>query len=431
MEDISTISQLSYWYNLIETYSFLWLRWLWENYRDFALVVQVAALSLIVSFCLMAITQFDIFRNVWKKRKWKKVEKKLQERYGEGIAYVLSPEADDHMGRSAVMKALELDENTHDPKSVLKDDREKLSMARIIYRARIADEADIAATRNLHVLLNLFSIREYLEEVIIKDPLHLKVEALHMLRAFKVPTNQWIANLLVNSKKRRVRRLAMYASIMSSTNTDLEYFESEFFNNNFCVYDEIQLGFILQRRISANRKIPNLAHWAHLQQHPETQAMFMRLMRQFNQKEYCNELEEFFQHDSDAELIEEIARTWGYLKYNEGEELMKDMLLTQPDDGKVAIMHAITRINSGESLQTLVDVYRNTGSQHVKFEALRCIYLYGDKGRAKFEELRQQMLPGEEKLFAFFTNELTRHEIELEASDRYQSQFGENLYTVV
>ena len=224
--------------------------------------------------------------------------------------------------------------------------------------------------------------------------------------------------------------MAHYANLLAGVHNDLEYFESEFFMKNFSMYDEIQLGFVLQRRYSAKRKIPNLAHWANLQPDPKAQAMFVRMMRQFNQKEYCNELEELYQHDTDAKLLEEIARTWGYLKYTEGENLLRDMLLTQPDDGKVAIMHALTRMATGESLVNLVDGYRNSGNPHVKFEALRCIYLYGDAGKAKFNELKAQASEQEKIYFDFFENPLTLKDIPLEATARYHSRYGDNLYSV-
>lgn len=196
------------------------------------------------------------------------------------------------------------------------------------------------------------------------------------------------------------------------------------------MYDEIQLGFVLQRRKTSKRKIPNLAHWATMHDNPKAQVMFIRMMRQFSQKEYCDELEELFNHNSDGELIEEIARTWGYLGYTQGEELMSEMLLTQPDDSKVSIMHALTRLNTGKSLGSLVDGYRNSGSPHVKFEALRCIYLYGDEGRKKFEELKAGATEREAYFFDFFNNELTLKEIPLEKTARYHSRYGDNLFSV-
>ena len=428
---MDTIAELTYWYNLALTYIVIGVTWLFDHFRDFAWIIKVAAVSLTISLWLILLSLFQIFRKAWRRRKWRKVEKKLLDKYGEAISYILSPESPDTMGRDEELELLDIDPNEADPKKLLKDAREKMCMSRIIYRARSAEEAQVEGSRNLHVLLGIFGLVDFLEEVIVKDTLHQKVEALLMLRAFKAPTNQWIANQLLNNKRRRVKRLAMYASIMSSSNTDLGYFESEFFGKNFCKYDEIQLGFVLQRRKSAKRKIPNLAHWAVMQEDPRTQAMFVRMMRQFNQGEYCGELEDLFQHNSDNELIEEIARTWGYLKYKEGEELMRDMLLTQPDNGKVAIMHALTRLNTGESLNALLDGYRNSGTQHVRFEALRCLYWYGEQGRAKFEELRLKAPERDKNIFDFFTNELTKKDLPLEKTAKYYSEYGDNLYSVV
>lgn len=425
------LGEISYWYNLLETYIIIGVTWIIDNFRDFAWIVRVAAISVTISLWLIFISLFNIVRNARRRRKWRKTEKKLHEKYGKGIEYILSPEAPEKMSRDDELKILDIDSKDADLKKLLHDNREKLSMARLIYRARISDDATVEGTRNLHVLLNIFGIVEFLEELIVKAPLHMKVESLSMLRAFKVPTNQWIANQLMNSKRKRVKRLAMYSSIMSSANTDLRYFESEFFGNNFCTYDEIQLGYVLQRRMAAKRKIPNLAHWAVIQKNPKSQAMFIRMMRHFNQKEFCGELEDLFQHEADNEIIEEIARTWGYLKYTEGEELMKDMLLTQPDDGKVSIMHALTRLNSGGSLQLLTDAYHNSSNPHVKFEALRCIYWYGEEGKKRFKELEQAATPKEDALFEFFRNSLTIKELPLEKSARYHSDFGDNLFGVV
>ncbi|MCH5224761.1 MAG: hypothetical protein J1D77_02135 [Muribaculaceae bacterium] len=427
---MNTINELAYWHNLIITYFIIGISWLFEHFRDYAWIVRVAAISLTVSGSLIVISLFRIFNRSLKRRKRIKVENNLRKRYGEAIEYILSPESDHNMGRDQMLEKLDIPPSEDDPKRLLKDWRERMAMARIIYRTRISEDARINDSRNVQVLLNIFGITEFLEEVVLKDKQHLKVEALLMLRAFKVSTNQWISNQLMNSKRHRVKRMAMYSSIMTHTNTDLQYFESEFFANNFCMYDEIQLGFVLQKRLSAKRKIPNLAHWATMHEDPKAQEMFIRMMRQFNQKEYCYELEELFNHSSEGALIEEIARTWGYLGYTEGEQLMSEMLLTQADDSKVAIMHALTRLNTGNSLPALVDGYRNSGSPHVKFEALRCIYLYGQQGRAKFEELRAKATDKDKFYFEFFDNELTLKEIPLEKTARYHSRYGDNLFSV-
>ena len=427
---MDSINILAYYFNLVKTYVLTYVLYLYQEFSEFAWVVKIAAISITITAILIIVTLIRIFMTRWKDYRKNKVEKKIDERYGEGIRYIMSEEAGPKLSRDEVMKAFGIDRENYDRRALLKDSKERMAFARLLYRTRIDDNSVLDRRRNLQIAISLFGIQEYLEEIINKGKNHRKVEALLMLRAFKVPTNQWVANQLINSKRKRVQRLAMYASIMSSSNMDLEYFESEFFDKNCCLYDEIQLGFVLQRRLSVKRKIPNLAHWAHMQKNSSTQCVFIRLMRQFNQVEYCSELEELFTHNSDSELIQEIARTWGYLHYIEGEELMREMLMTQADDTKVAIMHALTRLDTGQSLNALLDGYTNSGSPHVKFEALRCMYFYGDAGRAKFNELKEKASVVDKPLFAFFDDEIMRDKLPLSDDDLYRSEYGDNLFAV-
>ena len=148
--------------------------------------------------------------------------------------------------------------------------------------------------------------------------------------------------------------------------------------------------------------------------------MFVRLMRRFNQLQYCDQLTELYKtQPRKKKLIEEISRTWGYLNYSDGEDLLVDALLIQPDDTKVAIMHALTRFATGKSLGALLEGYYNTTNPHVRFEAIRCIYNYGEEGRAKFYELKQNALETDLKLFDFFDNPITLEKIRLDKEQAY------------
>ena len=428
---VDKINIVSYYTNVGLTWLTYYVTYIFEEFREFSTVVKIAAIGL--TFCVLLILWtlgrlvYQWFRN----RRLNKVYKKLDERFGEGVRYILSPEAKPNMNRKEELEALDLKESDLQGKSILKDYRERLCMSRLIYRARISEDASLGRRKNLHVLLRIFGIQEFLEHLINKDRMRLKTESLHMIRAFKLPINPWVANQLMNSKRFRVRRLAMYTSIMSSSNMDLEYYESEFFDENCCIYDEIQLGYVLKRRKHARRKIPNLAILALKQKNPSTQCVFVRLMRQFNQKENCSELEELFQLNSNSELIEEISRTWGYLKYTEGEDLINEVLLTQSDDTKIALMHALTRMGTGKSINALIDGYQNNGDPRVRYEALRCLWNYGEAGRAKFHELENSATTADRFLFDFFHNDITKEEIPLSKSDSFKLEYGENLYTVV
>lgn len=425
-----TINIFQYYFDFLWTWISEYVTYLYENFMEFAPVIKIAAISLTFSLLLILFTLIRIVVRGIRNRKWNKYRKNLEKRYGEGVKYILSEESAPKMTRRQIKEVLELDDDDRNTDKILKNDKEKLSFCRMVYRYRIADDAAVDRTQNLHVLIDIFGLQKFLERIVNHGSMKLKAEVLIMLRAFKLPVNQWIANQLLNSRRLRLRRLAMYASIMSSSNTDLEYFESEFFDENCCTYDEIQLGYVLERRKSMKRDIPNLAQLALVQKNPATQAIFVRLMHQFDQKEYCSDLEELFNRSGNKELMHEICRTWGYLGYAEGEPLLQEVIMTQSDDTKVAIMHALTRMGTGKSLHVLYDGYRNSGDPHVRHEALKCLYAYGPEGRAKFHELESKAPESDKMLFELFKHSLTKKETVINDDDSYESQYGTNLFSV-
>lgn len=424
------INYIEYYIEVITTWLTQYITYLYDQFMEFSFIIKVAVISVTCSLMLIAFVSLRILYRGYKDYKWNKLFKRLDRKYGDGIRYVLSPEAPDKMNRQEVLDALEIDNPDKRNNDLPKKYHEKLALSRLVYHYRIAEEASAGRRRNLHIILDIFELQSFLEDLVNKGKMNLKAEALHMLRAFKIPINQWISNQFRNSKRIRVKRLAMYASIMTGSNSDMEYFETEFFDRNCCIYDEIQLGYVLQRRLAMGRKIPNLAQLALLQHVPSTQAVFVRLMHQFGQAENCHELEELFTHTHDKKLRQEICRTWGYLHYRESEELMQDMIPTQPDDVKISLMHAMTRLHTGKSLDVLVDGYKNNGDQLVKYEALRCLYSYGNAGREKFYELEAVAPEEDRRLFEFFNNSITRDESLLNEEDVYDTHGEENLYSV-
>lgn len=428
---MNSINTIVYYVDLVVAYIWYYLTFVYDNFRDFAPVIKLATVSITLAVLLILFCLCRMARIAWRRRRLRKVNERLEERYGKAVRYILSEEAKPGLSRKEVLDIFGISASDSN-KEHLKNYRERMLFCRMVYAIRISENAALGRRRNLHTMIGIFGLQPFLEEVINKAPWRYKVEAILMLRAFRLSINPWLANQLMSAKRRRIRRAALHTSVLSSSNTDLEYFESEFFDNNSCIYDEIMLGYVLQRRRLGKRKIPNLAHWAYLQKNPETQCIFVRLMRQFNQREYCSELEDLFQRDSDKELIEEISRTWGYLRYDEGEPYLAELLLTQPDETKVAIMHALTRMGTGKSLGALVDGYFNSGDLGVRFEALRCIYNYGESGRAKFAELEAAASPADrDALFSFFHNPLTLERLKLDKTDIYRPLFGENIFSAV
>lgn len=388
-------------------------------FADYPAEIKVAVT--VTAFCLvmMGIMGFGLIYLSHKNKKQRKIQRRIEDKYGKGMDYMLSAEAQKRMSEQDIASVFGIE---HDAigKEILKNRNEKEQFVQIFYQRFITIRSDSANRENITSLLYLFGIPDFLEKEVSLRSMKHKVNAMSKIRTFKLPVSQWVINKLLSSKYLRVQRMAMYSNIMLSSDSDLDYFETDFFDKHCCIKDEIELAYSLQRRRRAGLKLPNLARWANLQKNERSQCMFVRLMRRFDELEYCGQLTELYKTQTrKKKLIEEISRTWGYLHYTDSEELLVDALLTQPDDTKVAIMHALTRFATGNALAALLEGFQNTTNPHVRFEALRCMYNYGEDGRAMFYDLEKNAKEADKKFFDFFKNPITLERIRLDKEQAY------------
>lgn len=416
---MNTVSILKYYFNLIAAYVTYYFKYGISLFSDYPAEIKVAVSASAFSVLLIIIMIATLFYLSYQKKRRKKLNRRIEKRFGKGIDFMLSEDSRKRMSRYEIADVFEIDrENVG--KELLKNNREKEAFVDYFYQLFITVRSESANRDNITTFLFLFGIPEFLEKEVSLRSMKKKVKHMSMIRTFKLPVSPWVINKLLSSKYLRVQRMAMYSNIMLSSDNDLDYFETDFFDKHCCIKDEIELAYSLQRRRKASRKLPNLARWANLQKNERSQCMFVRLMRRFNQLQYCDQLTELYKtQPRKKKLIEEISRTWGYLNYSDGEDLLVDALLIQPDDTKVAIMHALTRFATGKSLGALLEGYYNTTNPHVRFEAIRCIYNYGEEGRAKFNELKQNALETDLKLFDFFENPITLEKIRLDKEQSY------------
>lgn len=416
---MSDVSLLKYYFNLIMAYCTYYFEYAINMFADYPAEVKVAVSVTVACVILMLIMSGALLVLSHKRKRFAKIQRRVLKRFGEGMDYMLSAEAKDKMSRQEIADVFGIPPEQIG-KDILKNNREKEVFVHEFYMRFITERSDYANRDNITSLLYLFNIPEFLEKEVSLRSMSKKVDAISKIRTFKLPVSPWVINKLLNSKYLHVKRLAMYSNIMLSSDTDLDYFETDFFDKYSCIKDEIELAYSLQRRRRAGLKLPNLARWANLQKNEQSQCMFVRLMRRFDELEYCDQLTELYKTQMrKKKLIEEISRTWGYLHYTDGEELLKDALLTQPDDTKVAIMHALTRFATGNAIDSLLEGYHNTTNPHVRFEALRCMYNYGEMGRAKFYELEANAHERDRKFFEFFKNPITLDRIRLDKEQAY------------
>ena len=416
---MGTVSILKYYFNLIVAYVTFYFEYAISNFGSNPIEVKVAVFVIVLCVVLMFYMICTLFFLSRRRRKMKKMESRLEAKFGHGIDYILSAEAQKRMPRHEINAIFGI-ENGDISKEYLKNKFEKEAFAEMFYHRFITIRSNYANRENITSILYMFGIPDFLEKEVNLSGMTKKVKYMSMIRTLKLPVSPWVINKLLNTKYLTVRRLAMYTNIMLSSDNDLDYFETDFFDKHCCIKDEIELAYSLHRRRKAGLKLPNLARWANLQKNERSQCMFVRLMRRFDELEYCDQLTELFQtQPRKKKLIEEISRTWGYLHYTESESLLIDALLIQPDDTKVAIMHALTRFATGRSIGALLDGFQNSTNPHVRFEALRCMYNYGETGRSMFNDLEKNAKEEDKKYFDFFNNPITLAKIRLDKEQAY------------
>lgn len=416
---MSSVSFLKYYFNLIVAYVAYYFKYAISSFAEYPLEIKVAIFITFICAILIFYMGFALLVLARRRNKMNKRKASLEKKYGPGIDFMLSVNAQKRMSRNEIAAIMGIDKEKIN-KGQLKNNRDKVAFVELFYNRFITERSDFADRENITNLLNMFGIPEFLEKEVSLRSMVKKVKYMSMIRTFKLPVSPWVINKLLNTKYLTVQRLAMYTNIILSSDDDLDYFETDFFDKHCCIKDEIELAYSLQRRRKAGLKLPNLARWANLQKNERSQCMFVRLMRRFDELEYCDQLTELFKtQPRKKKLIEEISRTWGYLHYTDSEDLLIDALLTQPDDTKVAIMHALTRFATGRSIGALLDGFQNTTNPHVRFEALRCMYNYGDAGRAMFDDLEKNARDEDKKFFEFFKNPITMEKIRLDKEQAY------------
>jgi len=414
---MDSIAYLRYYFYYVASYIRYIVSFVASKLEKYPTEVKVAAvISVLCAFTMVALFIKMLFMSRNRKT-LRLLREHTEETYSDAMKFLLSSKAPDLMSREEICQLFGVDPEVNP--EPLKKAKEKQVFAEVFYNLFINEKSESARMGNIHTMLEIFGIPEHLEKEVSLSVKKNKVNALNMIRAYGLSISPWIINKLLNSKNLRLQRLAMYTVIVSSSDSSMDYFETEFFDNNSCIKDEIELAYSLNRRRKAGLKLPNLARWAHMHKREFTQCLFVRLMRRFNHVEYCEQLKDLFSQGRKKKLIEEISRTWGYLHYVDGEQLMIDSLLTQPDDTKVAIMHALTRFGTGRGLDAMLDGFRHSNNPHVRYEALRCLYNYGTEGRAAFDKLELEATEEDSKYFSFFHNPITLAKVRLDREQAY------------
>lgn len=415
--ETDSISRLSYWLYSVIAWITHWMANLKGIYASYSTEIQIAICIIIGSVVLIVTLVLVMLQRSYKEWQEKKSMNKIKDNLEDVVKAIIWEDGAPDLTMDEI--TILVKGHAPDVQKLLKTKRDKRLFCRMVYDYLITDKGELCNINNLHKLLELFDMKRFLELEMDHGKIKRKVYSMNMMNIFRLNINPWLINTILQSKSPQVCRQAMYSSAMSGVESNLDYFESEFFDKNSCTKDEIELGYALQRRKEAGLDLPNLARLAHFHKNTKTQCIFVRLMNRFKQKNYCHQLEDLFVNSRNKALTSEIATTWGFLDYKAGEPLLIEALPTQSDKTKIALMQALARLKTGHAIDVLAEGFTNTVNPELRLEALRCLYNYGEEGHKRFIQLEERRTEKDKAYFEFFHKDITQKQVHLAKNLNY------------
>jgi hypothetical protein len=181
---LDDISLISYYLNVLASYATYYWAYYRDSFRDYPYEVQTAIViiqwsSIAVVFLIALIEKKGHHRRL----KERTIEM-LEEHYGEAIDYVFDREHNWPMSRDEIHGRFDVDEQQVAKKGLLRNKLQKQMMCHIIYHRLIASGNTWTNRRkNVHLLLNIFSLPAFLEQEVAFANLFIKMKALAAVRA--------------------------------------------------------------------------------------------------------------------------------------------------------------------------------------------------------------------------------------------------------
>jgi hypothetical protein len=230
-------------------------------------------------------------------------------------------------------------------------------------------------------IVNSLKIDEYLEKRLDFSNTRVRLRAFQSLSRLEltISDSKILPHTYAKNSSLRKESRASYVGV--SNNDPFKFFDQE---NDLNDWDQISLmqQFLLHHKDN----LPNFSKWIKYSKDTAQIRFFIKMAAYFKQSSAINTVKELLVHE-DHIVRKEAILGLGRMRVKEVEKRFIQMYFTQPLVCQNAIIEAISYINSGESLEFLTEAYHSVNNSDSKKLIAEVIYLYGDAGRAYFNEL--------------------------------------------
>lgn len=362
-------------------YYLYYLSYLNSLYNGYPLIVRV---TVVIVMLLAFITAFGLIRLLvigYKINKRVKREADLKEQFEEKLSFLLGNQVNYDVEEIGSL----LD---YDQKKEKKWKSEILTDLILSIRDELNKNGKLNQI-NYRNCLSSLRLMPFWEKRVKTAGLSKRKMALQTMGSLDVGINTGTLSKSIFHKNSYLRKAARNIYADQDSYNPFRFME-ENFDESFTKLDKIRLHATLVKRFQEG-KLPNLLRWVNNSKNSSYIAFIIQEIGFFKQLDAAPSLLDMLEKQENREVRIQIILTLGELGYHECVADLSHRYTLESTAVREAISKTMGRLQGEETLQFLVDAYKNTDDDNFKLSIVRAIRKHGDEGKARLNVLKEQV----------------------------------------
>lgn len=221
-----------------------------------------------------------------------------------------------------------------------------------------------------------------------------------------------------HSSNPSIRKASRNSYVAISNNDPFKFFDQA--DNSLNTWDSIAL--MQQLEIHHKNNLPSFSQWIKYSKNKSQLLFVIKAVGNFNQKPSASALIDLLETE-DHDVRREAIISLGLMKIKEAEGKMTAIYGDQPNDCQDAIIAAVVKINSDQSLPFLKQTYKGASSYESKKLIAEAIYKYNEEGKAYIQQLLETEIGFDKLILEHVKNPLIQSKINTDGKSKKNSEY--------
>ena len=272
-----------------------------------------------------------------------------------------------------------------------------------LFRNIHADYFDKISDKNTLTAADNIGLINYAIESLTNGNFKEKICLLQSIHQLSLPLPPGLLSRLINDKNERIRKQSRIYYCATNPEDPFGVLDENFFNNNFFVWDEIELHDMATYLVKKHKLLPPILPLINSTSYPLVKSYLIKEIGYWGNEDEIRQVMKQF--DSKDVLCRDAAyECMGACKFKPAEDAMMRHYMEEKDETQMIILLSLLKIHTGKAEDFLRKAYMTSESISVKRRALYCLLHYSEKGKTMFYELEKDASDGKRRTFLHVKN---------------------------